>query len=320
LARRTRRSGRWSVCAQATESQRLKEEIAWFAAGSLRLLLLPDWKPALRSLFSAHDWFGAAWRRSTESCARISTSPSSRADRPHAARAAVYLAGRSFFIKAGEALDLAALRSSSPWRVQPRHAGRRAGEFCVRGGLVDLFPMAARYPTARSDRRGDRVDPQLRSRFAAHALQGSRNPPAARTRVPHGRGGAPSSPQLPRAFRGRPTKRAVYKDSERGRHPRIEYFLPLFFETRRRSSTTCRRARRFDARRRARVLTEFSRDAQGVTRSSPATNRAVLASGSPPRLSSEAAPRASLRPRTRGPLASSPGASTGRGFVAGEDL
>src|SRR5439155_72079 len=72
------------------------------------------------------------------------------------------------------------------------------------------FPNGQRAALpARPDRRGDRVDPQLRSRLPAHGLQGPGNPPASRARIPHGRGGAkPVPPQLPRPLRRRPLERA----------------------------------------------------------------------------------------------------------------
>src|SRR5262245_10527780 len=92
------------VCAQATEAQRLKDEISWFAP-QLAVLLLPDWETLPYDHFSPHhdlvserlatlyrimrDDFDLALVPATTALTRLAP-PS-------------YLAGRSFFIKAGTA-------------------------------------------------------------------------------------------------------------------------------------------------------------------------------------------------------------------------
>ena len=99
-------------CARATDAQRLKDEIAWFAP-QLAVLLLPDWETLPYDHFSPHhdlvsERLATLYRIMREDF-DVALVPAPTA----LARLAPpsYLAGRSFFIKTGTALDLAALRS-----------------------------------------------------------------------------------------------------------------------------------------------------------------------------------------------------------------
>src|SRR2546428_11553193 len=58
-----------------------------------------------------------------------------------------FLAAHSFFLKAGETIELDALRAQLTLAGYSHVTQVVApGEYCVRGGLVDLFPMGSALP------------------------------------------------------------------------------------------------------------------------------------------------------------------------------
>jgi transcription-repair coupling factor (superfamily II helicase) len=106
------------------------------------------------------------------------------------------------------------------------------GEYSVRGGLIDLFPMGSALPY-RLDLFGDEIE-TIRTFDAdtQRSLYPVGSAPAAGPRIPDGRSGAHRLPRpLARALRGRPVRSPVYKDIGSGiASAGIEYYLPLFFE------------------------------------------------------------------------------------------
>src|SRR5687768_13719393 len=136
------------VTATALDAQRLVEEIAWFAP-PLRVCLLPDWETLPYDQFSPHQDL-VSERLAT--LYRIQRGEFDIAVVP-APTALVrlcppsYLAGRTFFLKAGERIAL------EKFRGQLGVAGYQhvtqvvsPGEFCFRGGLIDLFPTGSALP------------------------------------------------------------------------------------------------------------------------------------------------------------------------------
>src|SRR2546426_3523545 len=147
-------------CEKASEAQRLKDEIAWFAP-QLEGLLLPDWETLPYDHFSPHhdlvsERLATLYRIMREDF-DVAIVPAATALTRLAPPS--FLAAHSFFLKAGEALDLAALRSQLTLAgyshvtqvVAPR-------EYCVRGGLVELFPMGSALPY-----RLDLIDEEIES-------------------------------------------------------------------------------------------------------------------------------------------------------------
>src|SRR5712664_1340309 len=111
-------------CAQATEAQRLKDEIAWFAP-QLSVLLLPDWETLPYDHFSPHhdlvsERLATLYRIMREDF-DVAIVPAATALTRLGPPS--FLAGHSFFLKQGEALELDALRAVDTRRLQPRHAG-----------------------------------------------------------------------------------------------------------------------------------------------------------------------------------------------------
>jgi transcription-repair coupling factor (superfamily II helicase) len=256
-------------CAQATEAQRLKDEIAWFAP-QLAVLLLPDWETLPYDHFSPHhdlvsERLATLYRILREDF-DVAIIPAPTALTRLAPPS--FLAGHSFFLKAGEAFDLAALRSQLALAGYSHVTQVVApGEFCVRGGLVDLFPMGSALPY-----RLDLLDQEIESirsfdpdtQRTLYKVAEVRLLPA--REFPMDEAGRN---QFRRAFRerfeGDPSKSRIYKDVSNGVAPAgIEYYLPLFFESTAtlfdylpKSATVCMHGQVHDA------LTEFSRDSQG---------------------------------------------------------
>jgi transcription-repair coupling factor (superfamily II helicase) len=223
-------------CAGATQAQRLRDEIPWFAP-SLSVCLLPDWETLPYDSFSPHhDLVSerlATLYRITRGEFDVAIVPASTA--LHRLGPPSFLAAYSFFLKQKERLELRSLRSQLAVAGYSHVTQVVApGEYCVRGGLVDLFPMGSALPY-RIDLSDEEVesirtfDPDTQRtlyQVPEVRLLPAREFPmdeAGRTRF---RG------RFRETFEGDPSKSAVYKDVSNGIAPAgVEYFLPLFFES-----------------------------------------------------------------------------------------
>ena len=223
------------VTANPLDAQRLSDEIAWLAPG-LRTHLLPDWETLPYDSFSPHQDLISERLSSLYAISRgeadIALVPASTALYRLAPPA--FLAAYTFFLKQGSKLDVDGLRR------QMTVAGyahvtqvMSPGEYSVRGGLVDLYPMGAALPY-RIDLFDDEIesiktfDPDTqRTVFPVRdvRLLPAREFPmdeAGRTRF---RG------RFRETFEGDPSRCTVYKDVSNGIAPAgIEYYLPLFFD------------------------------------------------------------------------------------------
>src|SRR6266545_3605093 len=148
------------VCADALAMRRLAEEIAWFAP-SLRIAQLPDWETLPYDHFSPHhdlvsERLATLYRIMREDF-DVAIVPAATALTRLAPPS--FLAAHSFFLKSGEALDLAALRSQLTLAGYSHVTQVVApGEYCVRGGLIDLFPTGSALPY-----RLDLIDEEIES-------------------------------------------------------------------------------------------------------------------------------------------------------------
>jgi transcription-repair coupling factor (superfamily II helicase) len=256
-------------CALATEAQRLKAEIAWFAP-QLAVLLLPDWETLPYDHFSPHhdlvsERLATLYRimREDFDVALVPASTALNRLGPPS-----FLAAHSFFLKAGETLDLERLRAQLTLAGYSHVTQVVApGEYCVRGGLIDLFPMGSALPY-----RLDLMDEEIESIR-------SFDPDSQRTLYKVGEIRLLPAREFPmdeagrnqfrrgfrEAFEGDPSKSRIYKDVSNGVAPAgIEYYLPLFFEATAtlfdylpKGATVCLHGRVHDA------LSEFLRDTQG---------------------------------------------------------
>ena len=223
------------VTASPLEAQRLAEEITWFAP-ALRVHLLPDWETLPYDGFSPHqdlisERLATLYAASRSECEVLIAAASTAITRlaPPA-----FLAGHTFFMKKGERLNLDKLRA------QLTVAGYQhvtqvvaAGEYSVRGGLVDLFPMGTQLPY-RIELFDDEVETirsfDVDTQRTLYPVPEIRLLPA--REFPAGDAGRTSFRQRFReAFEGDASRISLYKDVSNGILPAgIEYYLPLFFE------------------------------------------------------------------------------------------
>jgi len=223
------------ICASAVDAQRLAEEIPWFAP-ELRVRLLPDWETLPYDSFSPHQDLVSERLATLHDIqggqCDVMLVPASTA--LYRLAPPSFLAAYTFFFKQGERLDEAALKAQFTLAgYEHVSAVMRPGEYSVRGGLIDLYPMGSALPY-RIDLFGDEIetirafDPDTqRSLYPVkdvRLLPGREFPldEAARTAF---RG------RWREIFEGDPTKSPIYKDIGNGvPSAGIEYYLPLFFE------------------------------------------------------------------------------------------
>ncbi|AYH44269.1 transcription-repair coupling factor [Azoarcus sp. DN11] len=223
------------VTANPLDAQRLQDEIAWLAPG-VRTHLLPDWETLPYESFSPHQDL-ISERLSTlyavsRGDADIVLVPASTALYRMAPPA--FLAAYTFFLKQGAKLDVDQLRN------QMAVAGYThvtqvvsPGEFSVRGGLVDLYPMGAALPF-RIDLFDDEVesiktfDPDTQR--TVYPVPEIRMLPAREFPMDE-KGRTHFRSRFRETFEGDPSRVSLYKDVSNGIAPAgIEYFLPLFFD------------------------------------------------------------------------------------------
>ncbi len=223
------------VCANPLDAQRLHDELAWVEP-RLRSFVLPDWETLPYDSFSPHQDLVSERLSTLYGLARgavdVVLVPATTALYRMAPPA--YLASHTFFLKQGERLDLEALRRQMALAGYA-HVTQvvSPGEFSVRGGLIDLYPMGAALPF-RLDLFDDEIesiktfDPDTqRTVFPVPEIRllPAREFPldeAGRTRF---------RSRFRECFEGDPSRVPVYKDVSNGiAPPGIEYFLPLFFE------------------------------------------------------------------------------------------
>ncbi len=227
------------VVANASDAQRLRAEIAWFrAAGApeLRCDVLPDWETLPYDAFSPHQdlvsqRLATLYEIQNGQCDVLivpATTALLRMAPPP------FLAAYTFFFKKGETLDEARLKSQLTLAGYT-HVSQvmSPGEYSVRGGLIDLFPMGSALPY-RLDLFGDTID-TIRT-FDADTQRSLY--PVSEVRLLPGRE-FPMDEAARTAFRNRwrevfegdPSRSAIYKDIGHGiASAGIEYYLPLFFE------------------------------------------------------------------------------------------
>ena len=227
------------VTANASDAQRLLEEIAFFAP-TLRCALFPDWETLPYDTFSPHqdlisERLATLWRisqRDKETGADVVIVPATTA--LYRLAPPSFLAGYTFEFKVKQKLDEAKLKgqltlagySHVTQVVSP-------GEYAVRGGLIDLFPMGSPVPY-RVDLFDDEID-SIRT-FDPDSQRSLY--PVPEVRLLPGRE-FPMDEDARAKFRSRwrellegdPTKSRIYKDIGNGvATAGIEYYLPLFFE------------------------------------------------------------------------------------------
>ena len=215
----------------------LRLQTAWqFFRPQDNALFLPDWETLPYERFSPHqdlvsERLSVLWQLKNGLAdalfVPVSTAMQRLAPTP-------FLLGRTFWLKTGQRLDIAALRQNLV------EAGYSAvsnvvagGEFAVRGGIVDLFPTGSDTPY-RIDLFDDEID----------SIK-TFDPDSQRTIAPVSEirllpaHEFPTDDAAQKIFRsrfreevnGNPNAAAVYKAVSGGQFGAgVEYYLPLFFE------------------------------------------------------------------------------------------
>ena len=227
------------VTADAPDAQRLIDEMAFFAP-DLRCVLFPDWETLPYDTFSPHqdlisERLATLWRisqRDKDTGADVVVVPATTA--LYRLAPPSFLAGTTFHFKVKQKLNEAKLKAQLTLAGYS-HVTQvvSPGEYAVRGGLIDLFPMGSPVPY-RVDLFDDEID-SIRT-FDPDSQRSLY--PVPEVRLLPGRE-FPMDEDARTRFRGRwrelmegdPTRSRIYKDIGAGvATAGIEYYLPLFFE------------------------------------------------------------------------------------------
>lgn len=215
----------------------LRLQTAWqFFRPEDNALFLPDWETLPYERFSPHqdlvsERLSVLWQLKNGLAHALFVPVATAMQR---LAPAPFLLGRTFWLKTGQRLDIAALRQNLV------EAGYSAvsnvvagGEFAVRGGIVDLFPTGSDTPY-RIDLFDDEID----------SIK-TFDPDSQRTIAPVSEirllpaHEFPTDDAAQKIFRsrfreevnGNPNDAAVYKAVSNGQFGAgVEYYLPLFFE------------------------------------------------------------------------------------------
>jgi transcription-repair coupling factor (superfamily II helicase) len=223
------------VTADAADAHRLQDEISFFAP-DVRCVLFPDWETLPYDSFSPHqdlisERLATLWRIS-QGDADVILIPATTA--LYRLAPPSFLAGYTFEFKVKQSLD------ETKFKEQLSLAGYShvtqvvsPGEYAVRGGLIDLFPMGSLVPY-----RVDLFDNEIDSIRTFDPDSQRSLYPVPEVRLLPGRE-FPMDQDARGLFRkrwrelldGDPTKSRIYKDIGNGvATAGIEYYLPLFFE------------------------------------------------------------------------------------------
>src|SRR5688572_6465429 len=223
------------LTASALDAERLREEIAWFEP-KLRVYRLPDWEILPYDQFSPHpdlisERLSTLWQF-TNGDFDAGIVPVTTALQRLPPRA--YLAGRTFQLKAKTTLDLEALKGQLALAGYAHvQQVMSPGEFCVRGGLIDLYPTGSAVPY-RIDLLGDEIETirtfDVDSQRSIYPVSEIRMLPAREFPLDE-EGRARFRESFRERFEGDPSRSRVYKDVSNGIAPAgVEAYLPLFFE------------------------------------------------------------------------------------------
>jgi len=221
--------------ATAQDGQRLLEEIPFFDK-DLKVHLLPDWETLPYDPLSPHhDLVSerlATLYQLTQRALDVAIVPITTA--LYRLTPVEYLAGRSFHFTQGTRLAPHELRAQLVTAGYTHVTQVVApGEYCVRGGLIDLFPTGSALPY-RIELDDDVIESirsfDVDSQRSIYKVGEVRLLPAREFPIDED-----GQTHFRRAFRekfeGDPSRSRIYKDVSKGvPSAGIEYYLPLFFD------------------------------------------------------------------------------------------
>ncbi|MGN6984807.1 transcription-repair coupling factor [Neisseria sp. P0008.S010] len=217
--------------------QALRLQTAWlFFRPHDTAVFLPDWETLPYERFSPHqdlvsERLSALWQIKSGAAdvlfVPVATAMQKLPPVP-------FLAGRTFWLKTGQTLDIGRLKSDLV-DAGYNHVSHvvAAGEFAVRGGIVDLFPMGSEMPY-RIDLFDDEIDS---IKTFDTDTQRTISPVSEIRLLPAHE--FPTDSEAQKIFRsrfreevdGNPNDAAVYKAVSNGHFGAgVEYYLPLFFQ------------------------------------------------------------------------------------------
>ena len=222
------------ITSSAFEAQRLLEELPYFEP-SLTVNLLPDWETLPYDVFSPHpdlisERLATLYQISQNQCDVVIVPIGTALLRlPPVA----FLAAHTFMLAKNQKLNLEALR------LQCAQAGYHhvsqvmsPGDFSVRGGLVDLFPMGSVLPY-RIDLFDDEIESirtfDIDTQRSLYPVPEIRLLPAREFPLDEA-GISTFRSHFREQFEGDPQRAKIYKDVSKGTASGgIEWYLPLFF-------------------------------------------------------------------------------------------
>jgi len=238
LAQLARQAGKTLVIltAEPLEAQRLADEIPLFAP-ELKVRPLPDWETLPYDSFSPHQDLISERLRTLHALMQhevdVLTVPITTA--LYRLPPPSFLAAYTFSFKQKDKLNETALRAQL-MLANYAHVSQVTvpGEFCVRGSLIDLFPMGSIVPY-RIDLFDDEIESirafdidTQRSLYPVGSVQllPGREFPMDEAARNHFRSG------FREVFEGDPSRALPYRDIGNGiAFAGVEYYLPLFFES-----------------------------------------------------------------------------------------
>ncbi len=223
------------VTGDAAAAQRLLDEVRFFAP-QLRAHLFPDWETLPYDAFSPHhdlvsQRLETLYHLTRNECDAIVVPVTTMLYRLPPTS---YLAGYTFFLKRGDKLhttDLSRQLTLAGYSNVSQVVG--PGEYSVRGGVIDLFPMGSSLPY-RIDLFDEEIDSirtfDVDTQRSIYKVNEVRLLPA-REFPTDDRSRTTFRTRFREAIEGDPTRSRIYKDVSQGIMPAgIEYYLPLFFE------------------------------------------------------------------------------------------
>ncbi len=219
----------------ARDAQRLLDEVSYFAP-QMTLHLLPDWETLPYDIFSPHqdlvsERLSTLYQVMQDRCDILITAATTALYR---LAPVAFIAAHAFHLEKGQKLDSNALRHQLS--LAGYHHVQQvlsAGEYCFRGGLIDLFPSGSTLPY-----RLDLLDDEIETIRAFDVDTQRSIYPVDEIRLLPAREFPLNDEAISRfrrnfreKFKGDPSKSRLYKDVSQGLAPAgIEYYLPLFFD------------------------------------------------------------------------------------------
>ncbi len=223
------------ISATALDAQRLVDEVRWFAP-TLRVFLLPDWETLPYDNFSPHHDLVSERLATLYQIQRgefdIAVIPASTA--LYRLCPPAYLAAYTFFLEVGKTLDPDLLKAQL-LTAGYAHVTQvvAPGEYCIRGGIIDLFPMGSALPY-RIDLFDDTIESvrtfDVDSQRTLYKVNDVRLLPAREFPLDDA-GRAKFRTRFREIFEGDPSRKGLYRDVSNGIPAAgVEYYLPVFFD------------------------------------------------------------------------------------------